>query len=72
MRSRLVVHERGVEKRTETEWSFRTYDAAQARRLLGSVPELELVAVYDFSYDLTAPVELDDEGLDKVLILRRR
>ena len=71
-RSRLTVQEAGRLRRLETEWSFRTYDARQTRRLLASVPELEHVATYDFTYDLDAPRELDDRQLDTLLVLRRR
>lgn len=56
----------------ETRWQFRTYDARQARALLKKVPELELVACYDFTYDLESPRELDDSYSDVVLVLRRR
>ncbi len=72
VRSRLVVQEHGVERRHETTWDFRTYDASETRALLAAVPELELVATYDFTYDLAAERELDDDQLDTVLILRRR
>ena len=51
---------------------FRTYDAAQLRRLLRSVPALEHVATYDFNYDPDASRVLDDAQLDTLLILRRR
>lgn len=72
VRSRLVVEEGGETRRMETNWTFRTYDARELRRLLRSVPALEHVATYDFTYDLAAPRELDDEQLDCVLVLRRR
>jgi len=71
VRSRLVVTRRGVEQRCETHWVFRTYDAAQLRRLLRSVPALEHVATYDFTYDPAAPRRLHDDQLDCMLILRR-
>lgn len=71
IRSRLVVSDNGVEKRSETCWTFRTYDSRQVRRLLRSVPSLEHVATYDFTYNSEAPCELDDDMLDKVLVLRR-
>ncbi|MEO0649915.1 MAG: class I SAM-dependent methyltransferase [Planctomycetota bacterium] len=71
VRSRLRVAEAGVERRFETEWAFRTYDAAQVRRLLRSVPALEHVATYDFTHDIEAPRQLDDEQLDTVVLLRR-
>ena len=72
VRSRLRVQERGRELRSETEWQFRTYDARQVRRLLRSVPELELVALHDFVYDIEWTRELDDSQLDCVFVLRRR
>ena len=71
VRSRLIVEEDGAVRRSETEWMFRTYDAAQFRRLLRSVPGLEMVANYDFCYELAAPREFDDEQFDNVVILRR-
>ena len=71
VRTRLTVEERGSTHRMETNWLFRTYDAAQVRRLLGSVPALEHVATYDFTYDVGKPRDLSDDQLDVVLILRR-
>ena len=72
VRSRLVVSERGREKRSETEWTFRTYNASQVRRLFRSVPALELVAVHDMVYDIDWTRELDDTQLDCVFVLRRK
>ncbi len=72
VRSRLVVEEGGEVKRLETQWQFRTYDAAEVERLLASVPQLELVAVHDFDYADERPRDLGAERLDVVLILRRR
>ncbi len=71
VRSRLVVSEEGRERRSETNWSFRTYDARQVRRLFRSVPALELVAVHDFNHNLDETIELDGSQLDCVFILRR-
>ena len=71
VRSRLVVTEAGAQRRSETSWTFRTYDARQTRALLRSVPALEHVATYDFHYDLEEPRVLGDEQLDTILILRR-
>ena len=72
LRSRVTIERRGTRQRMETHWSFRTYDAAQLKRLLRSVPALEHVETYDFGYELDTPRELDDEQLDCVLILRKR
>ena len=70
VRSRLKVTQDGTERRFETHWDFRTYDARQVRRMLRAVPELEHVATYDFTHDIEAPRRLDDTQLDTVLILR--
>lgn len=71
VRSRLIVHEAGAELRSETVWQFRTYDAAQVRRLLRSVPELEHVATYDFRYDVDEPCDFGVDQEDTLLVLRR-
>jgi len=71
-RARMVIDDQGVEKRAETNWWFRTYDASEARRLLRAVPQFEHVATYDFCYDWTRPRNLDMTLLDTLLILRRR
>jgi SAM-dependent methyltransferase len=74
MRTRLTVTEGARVRRTETNWEFRTYGPRQLRALLRSVPELELVAVHDFHYDLDLTRELEGgRGVnDAVLVLRRR
>ena len=72
VRSRLLVSRGATRRALETNWLFRTYDAAELSRLIAEVPELELVATYDFSYDLATPRELDGDQLDCVLVLRRR
>ena len=72
VRSRLRVAEGGERRAFETNWSFRTYSPGQLQRLLRSVRALELVGLYDFTYELSDPRELDDGYLDKVLVLRRR
>ena len=58
--------------RLEDELLFRTYTAAQFRRLLGGVPELELVETYDFAYDIDDPINIDPETQDVMFILRKR
>ena len=72
VRSRLRVERNGETECFETSWWFRTYDAAQLKRLLRKVPALDLCATYDFTYDFSAQRELNDDQLDCLLILRRR
>lgn len=72
VRSRLAVSQDGQERRSETVWSFRTYDARQVRRLLRRVHALEHVATYDFAYDLDAPCTFGEDQEDTILVLRRR
>lgn len=72
VRSRLVVREAGEERRSETVWWFRTYDARQVRSLLRSVPALEHVATYDFLYDADEELRLSDAQYDTLLVLRKR
>lgn len=68
-RVRLKVTGKGQTREQEFSWYFRTYDAAQLRALLRTVPEMELLACHDFSYDLTSERGLDDRYADVVLIL---
>jgi len=59
-------------RQIEDELVFRTYTAPQLRRLLSNVPELKLIAAYDFRYLLDAPTEIAADTQDVVLILQRR
>jgi hypothetical protein len=72
LRTRLTIQNDGRRHVQETRWQFRTYDAAQMRALLAKVPAFELVACYDFTYDLLSPRELDDSYADVVLILKKK
>ena len=51
---------------------FRTYTRTELERLLRGVPELELLAVFDFTYQIEEPIEILASTQDVVLILRRR
>lgn len=71
VRNRLRIEEAdGTLRLHESEWEFRTYAAVQLRRLLSKVKDLQLIASYDFSYDLETPRDLDDSQEDIVLVLR--
>ncbi len=72
LRTRLQITDRGRQHLQETRWQFRTYDAAQLKRLLRKAPELELIECYDFTYDLNEPRVLDDRYADVLLVLANR
>ena len=67
-----VVRSPRRELRLANEFDFRMYTAAQLKSLLRSVPEWELCDVFDFWYDLSEPLVLNDELSDTMLILRRK
>lgn len=50
---------------------FRTYTARQMADLIDRAGVWEVAAVYDFAYDLTAPIEIDGRTEDVVYVLRR-
>lgn len=73
LRTRLVITHKGRTHRQETLWDYRTYDAAQLKRLLRkAVPELEVVACHDFTYDPATVRNLDDEYSHLVVTLRKK
>jgi SAM-dependent methyltransferase len=72
LRTRLRITREGRTQMQETHWQFRTYNAAQLKRLLSKAPDFELVACHDFTYDLTDERKLDDSYADIVLVLRKR
>jgi SAM-dependent methyltransferase len=72
VRTRLTEVEGRTTREYESKWDFRTYNAAQVKALLMTVPALELVALHDFDYDLQRRSTWTDGRLDKVLVLRRR
>lgn len=69
MRNRLRITGPGKDWLIETEWFFRTYDLAQARRLFRDAG-LRLAATYDFDYRLDSPVERGSLRLDRVFVLQ--
>jgi SAM-dependent methyltransferase len=71
VRSRLAVVEKGVVRRTQTEWKFRTYDWKELQSSLRRAKSFEHIATYDFTYDLDKPREMPDEHLDVVVVLRK-
>jgi SAM-dependent methyltransferase len=67
----LLMRRGSKELRLRYEFQFRTYTARQFRRLLASVPSLELCNIYDFRYDIRQPFALNDEMAYQVFVLRR-
>jgi SAM-dependent methyltransferase len=72
LRVGMGVRRRSKEVRLLYEFQFRTYTARQLRRLLVSVPSLELCDVYVFRYDIEQPFGLNDEMCYSIFVLRRR
>ena len=59
-------------QRIDDEMDYRTWTAAQMRRLLKQVPEFELVETYDFVYDIHHPIRIVSTTEDVVFVLRRK
>ncbi len=57
--------------RLEDELLFRTYTAPQFRALLGRIPDLKVVATYDFAYRIDEPIEIGPTTEDAVFVLRK-
>jgi SAM-dependent methyltransferase len=68
----LLVLRRAKELRLRHKFVFRTYTGKQFRRLIRSVPSLELCDVYDFRYGIEQSTVLNDELPYSVFVLRRR
>jgi SAM-dependent methyltransferase len=60
------------ELRLRHEFQLRTYTPSQFRRLLASVPLLELCGVYDFRCDIKHPLDRNAKINYGVFVLRRR
>jgi SAM-dependent methyltransferase len=68
----LMARSGSKELRLQHAFQLRTYTPRQFRRLLDSVPSLELCDVYDFRYDIAQPFAPNDEMAYNVFVLRRR
>ncbi|WP_338864280.1 class I SAM-dependent methyltransferase [Myxococcus stipitatus] len=69
MRNRLRITGPGKDWLIETTWYFRTYDNAQARKLFRAAG-LNVVAEYNFDYDLETPEKRGSRRLDRVFVLK--
>ncbi len=72
LRTRLRITRRSKTWTQETRWTFRTYNAAQLKRLVRSAAEFEHLACYDFTYDVNEPRKFDDSYADIILVLRKK
>jgi SAM-dependent methyltransferase len=54
------------------EMFFRTYTAEQFARLLARVGKYQVLATYDFAYDINLPLQIGPETEDVVFVMRRR
>jgi hypothetical protein len=72
LRTELRIRREGRTWTQETKWQFRTYNAAQMKRLLTTAPDLELVACHDFLYEAEEERKLDDSYSDIVMVLRKK
>ena len=56
----------------EDEMHYRIYTASQMAALVKTVPAWEIVATYDFGYDIASPITVTDKSEDTVFVFRRR
>jgi SAM-dependent methyltransferase len=68
----LMARRGWKELRLQHAFHLRTYTPGQFRRLLDSIPSLELCDVYDFRYDIAQPFAPNNEMAYSVFVLRRR
>ena len=72
MRNRLAVTQDGEHAaRVETLWNVRSYSADELRTTIDKAEELELVATYDFDYELKNPLTNWENSDTVVLVLRK-
>jgi SAM-dependent methyltransferase len=55
-----------------TEFPLRLYTAPQALKTLNSVPEFEIASIHDFNYDIDDPVEINNDSIDTIFVLRKK
>jgi SAM-dependent methyltransferase len=72
LRISMLVKSPQSTQKLRAEFPLRTYNVAQLRKLLAKAPQWQLCDVYDFWYDISEPLKLDNTIADTVLILRRR
>lgn len=73
-RLRMSIHAKrgGMSEKVVSEFDLRMYTASQLKSLLRKVPELDLLDVFDFYYEINEPLKLDNVITDTVLVFRRK
>lgn len=71
VRFSLRVRSPRIDLRLRSDHTLRIYRADQLRQLLKSVPALQLRGVYDFCYDISQPLPLNNQLGDTVLVLQK-
>lgn len=72
VRFSLRVRSPKIDLRLRSDHTLRIYRADQIRSLIRKVPQLQLLDVYDFCYDATEPLPLNDDLGDTVLVLGKK
>lgn len=54
------------------EMNYRTYTAAQMKRLLAKVPQFQIEETYDFQYQIFRPIEITEWTEDVLFVLRKQ
>lgn len=71
-RMRSLIRDGKTLKVIEEDLRFRTYTLRQVKRLFARVPEFEVVASYDLSYEVYSSERVDGDSRGAVFVLRRR
>ncbi len=68
----MLAHTPKGDVRCKAEYPMRLYTAKQWQKLYESVPNLELIEIFDFDYDIEVTRELDNELADAVFVFRKK
>lgn len=71
-RMRLDIYTPTQRRQIVDELVFRTYTADQFEKLLAGASQFEVAELFDFSYRIERPIEIDAETQDVVFILKKR
>lgn len=72
LRFSLRVRTAKRDLKLRSDHQLRIYRADQIKSLLKKVPQFQLLDVFDFCYDISEPLKLNDELGDTVLVLQRQ